>query len=167
MSDPAVRSECDRSRRPDLATPGQRAQGRSGKAAGLRVSGACLTGPSTLAFSFTPGARPKPLSATAAVCPIYWWQNIVNQGRPGLAQKTSILPRYGNKLRLVEQQNVSGAKLRAGCILGIPPTRGRTIRSGHVPFWRSREPFAVRTRSSDNEAARRGCRAEAGCSGAS
>src|SRR4051794_24258433 len=75
MNDPAVRLESDRSRRPDLATAGQRAQERSSKAAGLRVSGPCLTGPSTLAFSVTPRARPKTLSATTAVCPSYWGQN--------------------------------------------------------------------------------------------
>ena len=63
MSDPAVRSECDRSRRPDLATPGQRAQGRSSKAAGLRVSGSCLTGPSTVA-SFPQVGSPQPRPAT-------------------------------------------------------------------------------------------------------
>ena len=68
-TDPAV---------PTWATPSQRAQERSSKAAGLRVSGACLTGPSTLAFSFRSGTRPEPLSATSAVCPIYWWQNTTN-----------------------------------------------------------------------------------------
>jgi hypothetical protein len=65
-TDPAV---------PTWAMPGQRAQERSSKAAGLRTSGSCLTEPSTLAFSFLSGARPEPLSATSAVCPIYWWQN--------------------------------------------------------------------------------------------
>jgi hypothetical protein len=60
---------------PTWATSGQRAQGRSSKAAGLRASGSCLTEPSTLAFSFQSGTPPEPLSATSAVCPIYWWQN--------------------------------------------------------------------------------------------
>ena len=69
-TDPAV---------PTWAMPGQRAQERSSKAAGLRTSGSCLTEPSTLAFSFLSGARPEPLSATSAVCPIYWWQN---RGKP-------------------------------------------------------------------------------------
>ena len=60
---------------PTWATSGQRAQGRSSKAAGLRASGSCLTEPSTLAFSFQSGTPPEPLSATSAVCPIYRWQN--------------------------------------------------------------------------------------------
>src|SRR5689334_11967877 len=52
---------------------------------------------------------------------------------------------------------VSGAKLWAGGILGIPPTRRSTIRSGHVPFQRSRAASAGRTRSSGGQTARRGC----------
>jgi hypothetical protein len=55
MTDPAVRSEGDRSRRPDQPNPSRRAQGRSSKAAGLRVSGLCLTEPSTLAISVRSG----------------------------------------------------------------------------------------------------------------
>src|SRR5205807_4984445 len=51
---------------PTWAIPGQCAQGRSSKAAGLRVSGSCLTEPSTLAFSFQSGTSPELLSATSA-----------------------------------------------------------------------------------------------------
>jgi hypothetical protein len=65
-TDPAV---------PTWATPSQRAQGTSSKAAGLRASGLCLTEPSTLAISFRSGTPLETLSATSAECPIYWWQN--------------------------------------------------------------------------------------------
>jgi hypothetical protein len=65
-TDPAV---------PTWAMPGKRAQGRSSKAAGLRVSGSCLTEPSTLAILFRSGMPLETLSATSAECPIYWWQN--------------------------------------------------------------------------------------------
>ena len=36
-------------------------------------------------------------------------------------------------------RNVAGAKLRAGCSLGVPPARRGTIRFGHVPARRSRD----------------------------
>ena len=65
-TDPAV---------PTRAMPGKRAQGRSSKAAGLRVSGSCLTEPSTLASSFQSGTLLETLSATSAECPIYWCQS--------------------------------------------------------------------------------------------
>ena len=63
---------------PTWATSGQRAQGRSSKAAGLRASGLCLTEPSTLAISFRSGTPLETLSATSAECPIYWWQNSID-----------------------------------------------------------------------------------------
>jgi hypothetical protein len=75
MIDPAVRSECDRSRRPDQPNPSQRVQGWSSKAEGLRVSGLCLTEPSTLAISSSRGKHDLTGFVTPAVCPIYWWQN--------------------------------------------------------------------------------------------
>ena len=62
---------------PTWATPSQRAQGRSSKAAGLRASGLCLTEPSTLAISFRSETPLEMLPATSAECPIYWWQNTI------------------------------------------------------------------------------------------
>ena len=53
----------------------QRAQGRSSKAQGLRVSGLCLTEPSTMASCFQSKSYLRPMSATAAECPIHWGQN--------------------------------------------------------------------------------------------
>ena len=50
----------------------QRAQGRSSKAEGLRVSGLCLTEPSTMASCFRSKSYLRPMSVTAAECPIHW-----------------------------------------------------------------------------------------------
>jgi hypothetical protein len=82
-TDPAV---------PTWATPSQRAQGRSSKAAGLRVSGSCLTEPSTLASSFRSGTPLETLSATSAECPIYWWQNTfaTQQPAPGSPEAVAL-----------------------------------------------------------------------------
>ena len=55
----------------------QRAQGRSSKAEGLRASGLCLTGPSTMASCVRSERYLQLLSATATVCPIHWWQNML------------------------------------------------------------------------------------------
>jgi hypothetical protein len=77
-TDPAV---------PTCRMPSQRAQGRSSKAEGLRVSGLCLTEPRTLAISVWVGESiTRAVSVTPAVCPNYWWQNSTcypNEARPG------------------------------------------------------------------------------------
>ena len=76
MSDPAVRSECDRSRRPDLhnaepARVGPVKQGRRPPRQRLVLDQTEHAGNiPVVAESIT-----RAVSVTPAVCPIYWWQN--------------------------------------------------------------------------------------------
>src|SRR5271165_2045287 len=60
MSDPAFDRNATDPAVPTRRRQGQRAQERSSKAEGLRVGGACLTEPSTMAFCFQSEARSEP-----------------------------------------------------------------------------------------------------------
>jgi hypothetical protein len=76
MSDPPVRSECDRSRRPDLrnaepARSGPVKQGRRPPCQPLALDRTEHVGNIPLAGESITGA----VSVTPAVYPIYWWQN--------------------------------------------------------------------------------------------
>ena len=139
MSDPAVRSECDRSRRPDLrnaepARVGPVKQGRrpprqrlvldqTEHAGNIPVVGESIT---------------RAVSVTPAVCPIYWWQNIrkvmhVFQGERG--HRTMAVPSSrklwralrevdtylrGQSMRLVNYAK----RYRAGLRVGTSMTEG-------------------------------------------
>src|SRR5271165_3391289 len=79
MSDPAVRSERDRSRRPDQAAPRPARAGEVKQGRRPQRQRRVLDRTEHDGILRPVGSAIRAVCATSAVCPIYWWQNNNNK----------------------------------------------------------------------------------------